>query len=80
MPEQPIQPLPAPDRSNWNPARPEVVSEPTLWPPALALACALLLWGLASSWIITGVGGALFIFSLVGWIGDIRHERKATVR
>ncbi len=68
------------ERAGWGPARPEVVSEPTLWPPALALGSTLLLWGLASSLILTGVGLCLFAIALAGWIQDIRHERKGTIR
>lgn len=60
----------------WSPARPEKVPEPTVWPASLALAVTLSLWGLASSLIISAVGMALFIISLAGWIGDIRHERR----
>lgn len=65
-----------PERTDWNAARPDVVSEPTLWPPALALAVTLCLWGLASSLILSEVGVVLFTLSIAGWIRDIRHERK----
>jgi hypothetical protein len=80
MPEPSIPSLPAPDRSNWNPAQPEVIPEPTLWPAALALGSTLLLWGIASAWMISGVGAALWVVALAGWIGEIRHERKRTLR
>ncbi len=66
--------------TGWNTARPEVVPEPTLWPPTLALAVTLCLWGLASSLLITGVGICLFAVSLAGWIKNIRDERKGTIR
>jgi hypothetical protein len=75
MPDAPnIHHTPAPP--DWNPALPETVSEPTLWPPAFSLAITLCLWGLVSSLIITVTGVVLFIISLAGWIGDIRHERR----
>ncbi len=66
--------------AGWKPARPEVVPQPTLWPPTLGLAVALCLWGLASSLIITGVGLCLFAISLAGWIQNIRDEQKRTIR
>ncbi len=70
------QAAPGPD---WSAARPDVVSEPTVWPAATGLGVTLCLWGLASSFIITGVGVCLFALSLGGWIQDIRHERKRTI-
>ncbi len=66
----------SPEKADWTPALPDRVPEPTLWPAALALASTLILWGLASSLIVTGTGLVLFAISLWGWIGDIRHERK----
>jgi hypothetical protein len=63
-------------RPGWNRLRPEKLPEPTAWPAALALAVTLMLWGFVSSLISTGVGLALFVVALAGWIGDIRHERK----
>ena len=63
-------------RPGWNQPRPEKQPEPTAWPAALALATTLMLWGLVSSLIIIGVGVALFVAALAGWIGNIRHERK----
>ena len=70
-------PAPAPDRRpGWSQPQPEKLPEPTAWPVALALAVTLILWGFVSSLIITGIGFALFVAALAGWIGDIRHERK----
>jgi hypothetical protein len=71
-------PAPAPDwRPGWSQPQPEKLPEPTAWPCALALAVTLILWGLVSSLIITGIGLALFIAALAGWVADIRHERKS---
>jgi hypothetical protein len=63
-------------RPGWNHPRPEKLPEPTAWPAALALAVTLMLWGFVSSLIISGVGLALFVAALAGWIADIRHERR----
>jgi hypothetical protein len=30
--------------------------------------------------MISGVGAALWVVALAGWIGEIRHERKRTLR
>ncbi len=70
------QPTPSPDPDDWNAAKPDIISEPTFWPAALALGSMLGLWGLASSLIISGIGLCLFAISLAGWIADIRHERR----
>jgi hypothetical protein len=75
----PENPAPAPlDNSTpqWNEARPAIIPEPTLWPSALALGATFMLWGLASSLIISGVGVVLFALALTGWISNIRHERR----
>jgi hypothetical protein len=69
------KPAPPELPSGWNTARPEQLPEPSIWPATLALGITLLLWGLVTSLIITGVGGMLFVVALAGWIRDIRHER-----
>jgi len=42
----------------------------------MAFGTTMLLWGVVTSWIISGVGLVLFALALVGWIGDIRYEQK----
>jgi hypothetical protein len=54
--------------------KPAVIPRPTTWPSALALAVALVGWGLLTSPILLGIGATLFTVALGGWIGDIRHE------
>lgn len=76
MPENPPPARPDSSHSEWNEARPALIPEPTLWPAALALGATFLLWGLASSLIISGVGVVLFALALAGWISNIRHERR----
>lgn len=51
---------------------------PTYWPAALALACVFLLWGIVASYIISAVGLLLLVAALVGWIGELVHERHAS--
>ncbi len=63
-------------RSGWNEPRPAKLPPPSAWPAGLALAVTLILWGLVSTLIITGVGVALFAIAMTGWVRDIRHERN----
>jgi hypothetical protein len=62
--------------SEWTVLPSEPLPKPGVWPAMLALAITFLVWGLVTSIIITGVGGALFAGALAGWICDIRHERN----
>jgi hypothetical protein len=55
----------------------EALPRPTFWPASLAFAVTFLLWGIVSAPFIAGVGALLFVASLVGWIGDIRHETRS---
>jgi hypothetical protein len=66
---------PAPTDQWQTPPAPRL-PKPTAWPPTLALSITFLLWGLASSLLISGVGAVVFAVALTGWIGDIRHERR----
>jgi hypothetical protein len=59
----------------WNKPKPDLIPRSTAWPAALALGVTLLAWGLITSPVVLGVGVALFVVSLAGWIGEIRHER-----
>jgi len=40
-----------------------------------ALACIFIMFGVVTSWITSVVGALLFVVSLVGWIGDLRHDQ-----
>jgi hypothetical protein len=42
----------------------------------MAFGITLVAWGLISSPFILGIGAVVFLVSLAGWIGDLRHERK----
>jgi hypothetical protein len=69
------KPAPPESHPGWTILPPEKAPEPGIWPVTLALAITLLVWGLVTSLIITGVGLALFAVAMAGWIRDIRHER-----
>jgi len=75
LPATQIEPTDSSDRgSGWIVPRPETLPAPTYWPVVLALGTIMSLWGLVSSWLLSGVGLLLFAIALGGWIGDIRHE------
>ncbi|HUZ08280.1 MAG TPA: hypothetical protein VMV89_12440 [Candidatus Paceibacterota bacterium] len=69
------KPEPPESHPGWTVLPPEKSPEPGVWPVTLALAITLLVWGLVTSLIITGVGLALFAVAMAGWIRDVRHER-----
>lgn len=48
---------------------------PTVWPIVLALGITLMGAGLAASMALSVVGAVLFIFGLVGWIGQLLPGR-----
>jgi hypothetical protein len=48
----------------------------TAWPVAMAGGITLTGWGLIASPVMLVAGGVLVVCSLVGWIGEIRHERR----
>jgi len=55
-----------------------MIPRSTAWPAAMALGITFLAWGLVTSPVVLGVGIALLVLSLSGWIGEIRNEgRKA---
>jgi hypothetical protein len=61
-------------RPGWTPVPPEKIPEPTFWPAALALGTVLLLWGLVTSFVVAVVGFVLLVFSIAGWLQEMRHE------
>ncbi|MGO8994513.1 MAG: hypothetical protein ACLQVI_14435 [Polyangiaceae bacterium] len=61
--------------ADWNKAKPDVIPRPTYWPAAMAFGLTLLLWGLVTSPVVLGVGFSVIVVSLIGWIGEMRHEQ-----
>ncbi len=67
----------APPRpAGWNDPKPLKLPPPTIWPIALALAVVAMAWGAVTSYVITLFGLLGFIVSIIGWIGELRHDRK----
>ena len=60
----------------WGVPQPPIISEPTIWPVAVAMGITLLVWGLVTSLIITAVGFVLLATAIGGWISAIRHDRS----
>jgi hypothetical protein len=61
-------------RKDWGIPRPEVIPRPTYFPAAMAFGLTLLLWGVVTSPVVLGVGLVVVVVSLIGWIGEMRHE------
>lgn len=52
----------------------EVTPRPTYAPVALAVATAMLFWGILTHWVMSLVGGCILIWSLGSWMNEIRNE------
>ena len=68
----------------WHRPLPEHLPKAGYWPVIMALGISFILWGLAVGFneivstiiILVLIGLILFSLALVGWIGDLRDERK----
>jgi hypothetical protein len=60
----------------WNASLPEHLPRPTAAPALFAFAVTLVGWGLISSWLLCLIGGALFFYTLLLWVGEIWHEAQ----
>lgn len=68
----------------WHKPLPERLPKPGYWPAIMALGITFILWSLAVGFnevvstiiILFLVGLSIFVVALVGWIGDLRDERK----
>jgi hypothetical protein len=71
---------PEPEDDRWYVLPPETLPQPTYWPAVMALGIVFILWGVAATLMISGVGMALFALALAGWIGELRHAQRSPVR
>jgi hypothetical protein len=62
-------------RPGWQRPRPETLPQPTYWPVVLAFGVVFLLWGIVTTFIISGVGFVLTALAIYGWIGELFHEQ-----
>ncbi len=68
----------------WHKPLPERLPKAGYWPAIMGLGITFMLWGLAVGFnevvstiiILVLIGLILFTLALVGWIGDLRDERK----
>ncbi|MDB5220994.1 MAG: hypothetical protein JWO86_8921 [Myxococcaceae bacterium] len=56
--------------------QPERLPRPTFWPAGVAFGITLLMLGLLTSFVVIAIGLAVFVVSLAGWIGELRHEER----
>jgi len=66
----------SPAGDDWTAARPAVIPRPTFWPAAVAFGITFFLWGLITSVVLIVVGLSMFVVSIIGWIGELRHEER----
>ncbi|HET9870112.1 MAG TPA: hypothetical protein VFR02_06430 [bacterium] len=67
----------APPRpAGWHDPKPLKLPPPTVWPTVIALAVVSMAWGAVTSIYITLGGLIAFVVSIIGWIGELRNDRK----
>ncbi len=59
---------------DWSKPKPETIPRPTYFPAAMAFGLTFFLWGLVTSPVVLAVGVLVVVVSLIGWIGEMRHE------
>lgn len=69
----PHRPTGAEDGTTWYVPHVHVPS-PTYWPMVLALGVTVFFWGFMTMLLVNVIGLALIVISLIGWIGEVRHE------
>ena len=60
----------------WTTFPAESLPAPTPAPALFAFGVTLLAWGIVSSFVVSLIGAAVFVVSLLHWIGEIAHEGK----
>jgi hypothetical protein len=65
-------------QEDWSVPSPAAIPPPTFWPAGLAFGLTLTLWGFVTSIVIVLLGLLAAVVSLVGWIGDMRHEAEGS--
>jgi hypothetical protein len=58
----------------WNAPLPERLPKPTAAPALFAFGVTLFGWGVISSALLCLIGGAVLIYALLHWIGEIWHD------
>jgi hypothetical protein len=73
MTSDPDRPKPE-DAADGVEVRLEGMARPTVFPASMAFGITLGLWGIATSPVVLFGGALVVVVSLIGWIGEIRHE------
>ena len=63
-----------PSSEGWSKPQGMHIPEPTYMPVVMAIGMICMLWGIVTTYLITLVGVVLFVISILGWIGELRHE------
>jgi hypothetical protein len=66
----------APSSEGWSKPQGMHIPEPTYMPVVMAIGIICMLWGIVTTYLITLVGVVLFVISIWGWIGELRHEHR----
>lgn len=66
----------APLSQGWSKPQGMHIPEPTYMPVVMAIGIICMLWGIVTTYLITLVGLVLFVISIWGWIGELRHEYR----
>ena len=45
--------------------------KPTYWPMFVALSITTIVWGMITSWIVSAIGGAVLLVSVLGWMLEV---------
>jgi hypothetical protein len=61
-------------RAGWKKPLPDRLARPTYWPATLGFGITLALLGPVTLMVMTGVGLALSLVAIIGWIGEIVHD------
>jgi|GEM_PF-1674511 len=67
-----------PSSEGWSAPQGAHLPEPTYMPVVMAVGMICMLWGIVTTYLITLVGLVLFVISVWGWIGELRHEHRHT--
>ncbi len=59
------------EQDGWTRPLPADSPRPTYWPAALALGLTVTLWGMVTTPVILGVGAAVGVTALVGWVREL---------
>jgi hypothetical protein len=75
-PEHQAQAAAAEIRSGWQKPQPETLPEPTYWPAVVAIGVVSILWGIVTTFIISGIGFVLTAVAIYGWVRELLYEQQ----